>query len=97
MLLINCCGGLEAASVVLRFSCPFLSLFIVLCLRCCKVVALFCFGCHMSGAGHATSFLLVFVFFIIFVSLSVSFFSLSTHLDCSHLSVVPTVSSTMAG
>ena len=61
----NCCGCLEGAFVVIRFSCPFLSLLFF--------VVLFCFVCHISSLGGGTtplffSFLFVCYFICFFVS-----------------------------
>ena len=39
----NCCGCPEDVFAVLRFSCPSLSPFVVLCF----LVLLFCFACHI--------------------------------------------------
>ena len=94
----NCCGCPEDVFVVLRFSCLSISRLVVLCF----LVLLFCFACHISGGARHLLVLLVysisFHFFLTFsvVPLSLSFFSLSTHLDCLHLYAVPVVPSTTA-
>ena len=67
MLLIyttNCCGCLEGAFAVLRFACPFLSLFVVRILFMLWLV-LFCFVCHNSGGG--TTPLLIHFYFLLTV------------------------------
>ena len=83
----NCCGCPEDVLVVLRFSCPSLSPLVVLCF----LVLLFCFACHISGGLRHLLVNSISFHFILFsvVSLSLSFFSLSTHLDCLHLYSVP--------
>ena len=90
----NCCGCPEDVLVVLRFSCPSLSPLVVLCF----LVLLFCFACHISGGLRHLLVNSISFHFILFsvVSLSLSFFSLSTHLDCLHLYAVPVGPSTRA-
>ena len=69
--------------VVLRFSCPFLSILVVFCLSYC--IVLFCLSHLRGGARH----FFLFILFIIFVPLFLSFFSLIalstllTALQCS--------------
>ena len=59
----NCGGCLEGVFVVLRFSCPFLSLLVVFCfLRCCIVS--FCLS-HLRG-GATPLFYFMFLFFYLF-------------------------------
>ena len=79
----NCCGCLEGVFVDLRFSCPFLSLLVVFYI-CCPRIVLFCLS-HLRGG--TTPLFLFYGFctwycFFCFFSLSLSFFSLSTHPDC---------------
>ena len=77
--------------VVLRFSCPFLSLLAVLCLCCC--IVLFCLS-HIRGWQDTSFYLLIYLlrsicFIILFASLSLSLFSvialstLLTALQCT--------------